>query len=240
MRHGTRPQRKSCVKLTFFDILRYAVRFAIVVVMIFLFTGAEGRREIKGHYHWQPNNTAYGKSEISEDCQSPNNEPNLAINLFMTANFSGSYLESKDLSMKAFVMTMFSGGHLKEVSFSHSAFVITDFSGAHLRDADLSGAVFVLTNFSGAYLEGANLSGTIFRLANFAGANFRNVNLDRADLAFANLKGINNWREIRSIRNANIYKVRNYPEGFIEWALENGAVSISPSEQWQNSRRKEL
>jgi hypothetical protein len=33
------------------------------------------------------------------------------------------------------------------------------------------------------------------------------------------------WRDIKSIQGANIYGVRNPPEGFIRWALENGARS---------------
>jgi len=219
--------------LIFHGDIRSLVKLCIIVVIICLFTRASDHPGIKGHCHCQSNNTAYGQSEINEEHKDKNNEPNLANNLFIAVNFSGAYLQNKDLSMKAFIATMFSGGHLQQANLSSSGFVMTDFSGAYLQAADFSGAVLVLTNFSGAYLQGANLSGTILRLANFSGARFSDISLDGADLAFANLKGIHNWRQIRSIRNANIYKVRNSPEGFIEWALEHDAVSISPSEQKQ-------
>jgi len=200
-------------KLFFHCGIRSLVKFCIVVVLVCLFTGASEHLVIKGYCHCRSTNTAYGQSEINEEHKDQNNEPNLANNLFIAVNFSGAYLQNKDLSMKAFIATMFSGGHLQQANFSRSGFIMTDFSGA--------------------YLQGANLSGTIFRIADFSGARFSDVSLDGADLAFANLKGIHNWRQIRSIRNTNIYKVRNSPEGFIEWALEHGAVSISPSEQKQ-------
>jgi uncharacterized protein YjbI with pentapeptide repeats len=230
---GNRGSKNMKRKLFFHCGIRSLVKFCIVVVLVCLFTGASEHLVIKGYCHCRSTNTACGQSEINEEHKDQNNEPNLANNLFIAVNFSGAYLQNKDLSMKAFIATMFSGGHLQQANFSRSGFIMTDFSGAYLQAADLSGAALVLTNFSGAYLQGANLSGTIFRIADFSGARFSDVSLDGADLAFANLKGIHNWRQIRSIRNTNIYKVRNSPEGFIEWALEHGAVSISPSEQKQ-------
>jgi hypothetical protein len=220
-------------KLHFADILRYVVIFAIVVVMIFHFTEDAGWLKKKNNHYWQLTNAAYGKSDSGGDRQAPNNEPNLASIVYMAANFSGDHLEGRDLSMKTFTLTIFPGARLQKASLRCSAFVVTDFSGAQLQNADMSGAAFLLTNFSGAQLQNANLSGTKFRLALFAGAQMQGVNLEGADLAFANIRGINNWRQIRSIKNANIYKIKSPPAGFVEWAMQNGAVSISPSEQWE-------
>ncbi len=176
-------------------------------------------------------NSAFGKSESADNQQDTNKELNLASIIYMVVNFSGDHLEGRDLSMKTFTLTAFPGARLQKASLRCSAFVVTDFSGAQLQNADLSGAAFLITNFSGAQLQNTNLSGTKFRLALFAGAQIQGANLEGADLAFANIRGINNWRQIRSIRNANIYKIKNPPEGFIEWAIENGAVSINPNEQ---------
>lgn len=207
-------------RLTFASITLYAVIFVIIIFLIFHLTAAGGRLT----------NAAYGQSQ-SSDQPDTKNEPNMASSIHIVRHFSGDDLEGRDLSMKTFILTMFSGTWLEKASFRSSAFIATDFSGTHLQDADLSGAAFVLTNFSGAHLQGADLSGTKFRLALFAGAHLSGANFEGADLAFANLRGINNWRQIRSIRNANVYKVKNPPEGFVEWAMENGAVSISPNEQ---------
>jgi len=43
----------------------------------------------------------------------------------------------------------------------------------------------------------------------------------------ANLVGIMNWRKVADIKLANVYGVKNPPEGFLEWAMavENGAIS---------------
>jgi len=39
---------------------------------------------------------------------------------------------------------------------------------------------------------------------------------------------IKNWRAIKSIKDANILGVEGAPEGFLAWALENGAVEMEP------------
>jgi hypothetical protein len=212
-------------------ILRYVVILIIVAIIIFNWTKVT---DSEGYHSFRLINNAYGQSERGGDRQALNNEPNLASIVYMAVNFSGDHLEGRDLSMKTFTLTAFHGAQLQKASLRYSAFVVTDFSGAQLQNADMSGAAFVLSNFSGAQLQNANLSGTQFRLALFAGAQMQGVNLEGADLAFANIRGINNWRQIRSIKNANIYKIKNPPEGFVEWAMQNGAVSISPSEQSEN------
>ncbi len=213
------------------DILLYSVIFIAISFLIFNGTKATGA---KNNHSWQLIDSAYGNSGSGGEQQVSNSEPNLTSIVYMAVNFSGDHLEGRDLSMKTFTLTAFHGAQLQKASLRYSAFVVTDFSGAQLQNADMSGAAFVLSNFSGAQLQNANLSGTQFRLALFAGAQMQGVNLEGADLAFANIRGINNWRQIRSIKNANIYKIKNPPEGFVEWAMQNGAVSISPSEQSEN------
>jgi len=42
------------------------------------------------------------------------------------------------------------------------------------------------------------------------------------------------WQSIKSIRYANIYGVKSPPNGFEEWALEHGAVSIEDAAEWIN------
>ena len=51
-----------------------------------------------------------------------------------------------------------------------------------------------------------------------------NANLTNADLRNSDLEGIQ-WQGIRAINSANIYGVRHAPEGFVAWALKNGAIS---------------
>ena len=70
-----------------------------------------------------------------------------------------------------------------------------------------------------ADLENADLVG-----ANLAGSDLTGASLKNADLRNINISGIN-WRKILSIQGANIYGVRNPPDGFLPWAIEHGAQS---------------
>jgi uncharacterized protein YjbI with pentapeptide repeats len=67
-----------------------------------------------------------------------------------------------------------------------------------MHDADLVGAD----------LEGARLDG---------------VDLSSVDLRSAKLKGLE-WRQIKNVKGANIAGVLDAPDGFVKWALLNGAI----------------
>lgn len=61
--------------------------------------------------------------------------------------------------------------------------------------------------------------------ASLAGAGLTGACLEDADLRNTDLAGVL-WRDIKSIQGANIYGVRNPPDGFLPWALEHGAQSV--------------
>ena len=68
-------------------------------------------------------------------------------------------------------------------------------------------------------LRGADLS-----LANLSGADLRH---------FAMLSDLKNWRSIFSMKLANVQGVIDPPEGFVDWAIEGGAVSVEFDEEWR-------
>ena len=70
----------------------------------------------------------------------------------------------------------------------------------------------------------ANLEDADLVNADLSGADLTGANLKNADLRNADLKGVV-WRKIQAIDKANIYGVRNAPEGFVGWALQHDAVS---------------
>jgi hypothetical protein len=60
-------------------------------------------------------------------------------------------------------------------------------------------------------------------------ASLARANLQGADLERTNLAEVRNWRSIAKIDGARILGIQNAPEGFREWALENGATEGSAS-----------
>ncbi len=86
-----------------------------------------------------------------------------------------------------------------------------------LQELDCRGA-----SFRGATLDDGDFSGADLSNADFSGAT-----LASSDLRNADLRGIN-WTHIVSVKGANIARIRNAPEGFVAWALKNGAVQNAP------------
>jgi len=82
-------------------------------------------------------------------------------------------------------------------------------------------------------LKDADLSG-----ANLAETDLGETDLSRADLRDTDLSRAK-WKEIRGIKLANVYGVRNAPDGFIDWALSQGAVAIQTDDDWYVKLNKE-
>ena len=173
---------------------------------------------------------------------------NLSGAILWFADLSGADLGDTNLSgadiRRANLSGANIGGNLSEVNLGEA-----NLSGADLSNANLSGAnlgyanLLQQTNPSGAILwvadlsgirSDANFSGLIFANtsgairgdANISGANLSNANLSGANLRNAKLSDVKNWRKIKSMKNANIYQIRNAPEGFIKWAEEQGAINL--------------
>jgi len=118
----------------------------------------------------------------------------------------------------------------------------TDLAGANLSNADLSGTNLKGTNLNGADLmktdlSDADLSSAILQNAHLKKANLRSAKFDKADLQYCDLERIENWRKIKSINVARTFGITNAPNGFQNWASENGAiVDYITDIEWQ--RRK--
>ena len=109
--------------------------------------------------------------------------------------------------------------------------------GLNVENADLSDANVVDTNLTGANLAGADLTNANLARADLAGAYLAGADLSGADLSGADLTNIMDWQNIKSLKGANIYGVKNAPDGFEEWAgaIEQGAVSAESQEAWWDS-----
>jgi hypothetical protein len=172
------------------------------------------------------------------------------------AELVGTSLTDADLRGVALNQSYLAGARLVGADLSHARMMgamlfAADLYGANLYAACLDGAILQGVRLAGtslerAHMEGADLRGAVLVgadmteakctraslvAADLSGADLTKTQLTRANLRGANLADVSTHRDIASIRDANIYNVRNAPEGFTEWALANGAVQ-KDGEAW--------
>jgi hypothetical protein len=197
---------------SFLEVLEYLGSFSILVGVIFWFAESGDRVEQRHYQAWQVINTAQGKGGSGGRIEAMQ-ELNADHVPLTGVDVSSSFLQSVQLP------------HAQLVRANCSA---ADLRSSDLRDADLSWAELRSANFRNANLERVQLSHADLRDSDLtgsdlAGARFDAADLSGADLVGADLRGIV-WRQIASIRNADIAGAKNAPDGFIPWALKNGAV----------------
>jgi uncharacterized protein YjbI with pentapeptide repeats len=134
------------------------------------------------------------------------------------ANFNSAILSGSRLRFTEFRSATFINATLVD-----SAIMFSDGKASVFSDADLSEVVFTKVDLSGALLDDANLQNASFQDTNLQGADLRNVQ---------------NWKEIETIAGSNLYGVRNAPEGFVNWALERGAINEAGalSDLWKQAQ----
>jgi hypothetical protein len=187
--------------------------FSVLVAVIFYFAESGDRRKQKHYQAWQVINTAQGKGGSGgriEALQELNDDRQPLVGL----DAPGAFLQGVQLS----------GANLLRCNLE-----ATDLRDSHLASADLEFANLRSANFrSGdlhlAHLQNADLGDADLVGASLAGADLGHADLQNADLRNTDLAGII-WRDMKSIRGANIYGVRHPPEGFLPWALAHGAQS---------------
>jgi hypothetical protein len=196
----------------FLEVLEYLSSLSILVAVIFYFSESGDRAKQKHYQAWQVINTAQGKGGSGgrlEALQELNSDrvPLVGVDV------SGAYLQGIRLA----------GSKLIRCNFSAADARNSDFRYADFADADLHAANFRYSNFYKTSLQRAQLENADLVGADLSGADLSGATLANADLRNANLSDIQ-WREIASIKAANIHGVKGAPEGFVSWALQNGAI----------------
>ena len=195
----------------FLEVLEYLSSLSILVAVIFYFSESGDRAKQKHYQAWQVINTAQGKGGSGgrlEALQELNSDhvPLVGVDV------SGAYLQGIRLAGSKLVRSNFSAADAR-----NSDFRFADFADADLRAANFRYSNFYKTSFQRAQLDNTDLVG-----ADLSGADFSDATLANADLRDANLRDMQ-WREIADIKAANIHGVKNPPDGFMSWALQNGA-----------------
>ncbi len=116
--------------------------------------------------------------------------------------------------------------------FGDASLARSNFSAADLRDCDLSFADLsdadLRANLRHCILRSVNMEHADLTEADLFGADLTGADLSRATLVSADLRNTNlaslKWSDTLNLKNANIFGVKNAPEGFIAYALKGGAL----------------
>lgn len=211
------------------EVLEYLGTFSVLIAVVFYFAESDKRTRMRHYTAWTVINTAQGKGGSGG-----------RIEALEELNNDRVALTGLDAAL-AFLR----GVHLPHAMLSRCSFEAADLRMSVLHDADLTfcnlkSANFRDTDFERAKLSDADLSSADLNNANLASADLSRTDLSNADLRNTDLKNIR-WDNITSMRLANVYGVRNPPDGFIVYALAHGAVAAASDEEWtkmQNAPRE--
>jgi len=198
----------------FLEVLEYAGTFSILVVVVLYFAERGDRIKQKHYQAWQVINTAQGKGGSGGRIEALE-ELNMDRVPLVGVDAQGAFLMGLRLDRAPLARANFSSADLRDCHFRSADLDFAALAGANFRGCDLENVSLENSDLSDADLTGADLAG-----AHLAGANLSNADLDES-----NLQGVQ-WKDIAGIRKANIFHVKNAPDGFLAWAARNGAVAL--------------
>ena len=201
----------------FLEVLEYVGSLSVLVAVLFYFSESGDRAKQKHYQAWQVINTAQGKGGSGGRIEALQ-ELNADHVDLVGVDVSGAFLQGIRLS----------GAKLVRSNFSAADSRNGDFRYADFTDANLSSGNFRESNFYKAWLRGAQVNDADLFGADLTEADLAGANLANADIRDANLSNIR-WREIANLKMANIHGVKNAPDGFVSWAVKNGAVTTEPN-----------
>jgi hypothetical protein len=196
----------------FLEVLEYLGSFSVLIGVIFYFTESGDRVKQRHYQAWQVINTAQGKGGSGGriDALQELNEDKVPL---VGVDVSSAFMQGIRLEHASLLRADFSAADIRGAQLEHDDFGDADLHSANFRGANLAGSSFVGANLGDTDLVGTRLNG-----ADLSGADLTDADLRNADLAGAK------WQQIRAIKQANIAGVRNAPEGFVAWAIKNGAT----------------
>ncbi len=203
---------------SFLEVLEYLGSFSVLIAVIFYYHEAPDRLKQKHYQAWQVINTAQGKGGSGGRLEALQelNEDKVSL---VGVDASGAFLQGINLNHSRLTRANFSDADIREGSF---------------EQAELDWASLHSANLRGSTLARASLENADLRDADLVGANLRNANLEGADLSGADLRDADfagaNWRGIKGLKAANLAGVKNAPAGFVEWALQRGAIENKDAE----------
>ena len=196
------------------EVLEYLGSFSVLVAVVFYFSESGDRIKQKHYQAWQVINTAQHMGGSGG-----------RIEALAELNADGVPLVGVDVSSAFLQGVRLPKARLLRANFTAADVRNSDLESADLSYASLNGANFRQSNLKRTSLVSANLGDGDFCGAQFGGADLSDARLDAADLGNADLSAIK-WQQIKSVKKTNLAGVKNPPEGFLQWALRNGAVQL--------------
>jgi uncharacterized protein YjbI with pentapeptide repeats len=197
---------------SFLEVLDYLGRFSILVAVIFYFSESGNRIKQRHYQAWQVINTAQGKGGSGGRIEALQ-ELNADGVPLVGVDVSSAFLQGLKLERANLLRADFSAADLRRSDLQSADFTNANLHSANFRESDLENASFQSADMTDVDLLGSNL----------AGAKLDDADLSDADLRFADLRNVA-WKRLKKVTGVNIAGVKNSPEGFVEWAVKNGAV----------------
>jgi uncharacterized protein YjbI with pentapeptide repeats len=196
---------------TFLEVLDYLETFSVLFAVIFYFSESGDRVKQRHYQAWQVVNTSQGKGGSGGRIEALQ-ELNADGVALVGVDVSGAFLQGIRLERAKLLRANFSSADVREGKFPSADFTFADLRSANFRQSKLE-----QVSFQGANLGDSDLTG-----ADLTGADLTDSSLADADLTNADLRDVQ-WEHVKSVKNANIFGVRNAPQGFVGWALKHGA-----------------
>jgi len=197
---------------SFLEVLEYLGSFSVLIAVIFYFSESGDRVKQKHYQAWQVINTSQGKGGSGGRIEALQELDQDGVPL-VGVDVAGAFLQGVRLPKAGL-----NRANLNSVDARNS-----DFQEANFTAADLRSGNFRSSNFSNAKFQDTELVDADFCFANLSGANLSGALLDGADLGNTDLTNID-WHGIKSLKATNLQGTRNAPEGFLQWAAQNGAI----------------
>jgi hypothetical protein len=203
----------------FLEVLEYIGSFSVLIAVIFYFAESGDRKKQKHYQAWQVINTAQGKGGSGGRIEALQ-ELNIDGIPLVGVEAAGAFLQGVRLHGASLLRCDFEGADLR----------MSDLSNGNLEFADLKSANLRQANLRSADLKNADMQDTDLVEADLDTADLTGVNLKNADLSRANFHDAR-WSKLGAVDNANIYGIRNAPDGFIAWAIAHKAISVRASDE---------
>jgi uncharacterized protein YjbI with pentapeptide repeats len=205
----------------FLEVLEYLGTLSILLAAISYFAESKDRVKLRHYQAWQVINSAQSKGGSGGRIDALEELHKDSIPL-IGVDVSGAFLQGVELPKADLTRANFSGSDVRGGNLQGAQFIYADLGNGNFRGANFSKA-----RFDNCSLQDADMTG-----ADFSGAAFEGANLAQADLRLTDWRD-SKWQAIANIKLANLFGIKNAPDGFLDWAIHHGAVSLESDSEWQ-------